>query len=63
MLAHFWETNQDRFPGVDSLLINQDNGPEVNSRRTQYMARLADFAGSSAIRVQLAYYPPYHSAA
>ena len=61
VLEHFWETNKDRFGDVDTLLINQDNGPQVHSRRTQYMSRMVEFADNSAMRLQLAYYPPYHS--
>lgn len=61
VLQHFWENNRQRFPEVDTLLINQDNGPEVNSRRTQYISRMVQFADSSGTRMHLAYYPPYHS--
>lgn len=61
VLTHFWETNRQRFPKVDTLLINQDNGPEVHSRRTQYMARMVEFVDNSALKIHLAYYPPYHS--
>jgi hypothetical protein len=61
VLSHFWQTNSDRFPEVDTLLINQDNGPEVHSRRTQFMARMVDFVDNSGLNVDLAYYPPYHS--
>ena len=31
--------NGENFPKVKTLLINQDNGPENNSRRTQFMKR------------------------
>jgi hypothetical protein len=61
VLEHFWEANRSRFDAVDTLVINQDNGPEVHSRRTQYMARLVGFADTSKLKVRLAYYPPYHS--
>jgi len=43
------------------LVINQDNGPENNSSRTQFMKRLVEFAKTNQLQVQLAYYPPYHS--
>ncbi len=43
------------------MVINQDNGPENNSRRTQFMSRMVDFASESQLALQLAYYPPYHS--
>jgi len=32
----FWEANRHRFPLGQRLVLNQDNGPENNSRRTQY---------------------------
>lgn len=60
-LADFWQQVRDRFPQVTTLLINQDNGPENHSRRTQFMHRLSAFADQFQLTVQLAYYPPYHS--
>ena len=53
--------DRHRFPGVDTLLLNQDNGPELHSRRTQFMARLVEMADTTQTTVRLAYYPPYHS--
>jgi len=50
-----------RFPKVRRLLINQDNGPENSSHRTQYVKRLLGFSRESDIKVDLACYPPYHS--
>lgn len=44
-----------------TLLINQDNGPENNSRRTQFIKRAVDFANENDVTIRLAYYPPYHS--
>lgn len=61
VLSHFWSTNAHRFPGVDTLLLNQDNGPEVHSRRTWYMNRMVQFVDDTGLTVRLAYYPPYHS--
>ena len=42
-LRDFWSQEQSNFPLVTTLLINQDNGPECNSRRTQFMKRISDF--------------------
>lgn len=53
--------NGENFPKVKTLLINQDNGPENNSRRTQFMKRLTEFSDKFQMNIQLAYYPPYHS--
>ena len=57
----FWLTVRNRFPQVRTLLINQDNGPENHSRRTQFMKRITEFADEFQMTIQLAYYPPYHS--
>lgn len=61
VLSHFWQTNKSRFSGISRLLVDQDNGPEVNSRRTQYMSRLVEFVDDNKVSLSLAYYPPYHS--
>lgn len=60
-LHHFWLTQKERFPQVDTLLLNLDNGPENHSRRTQFMKRITDFVDAFLIHVHLAHYPPYHS--
>jgi len=60
-VQNFWDTFGHSFPHVTTLLINLDNGPENNSRRTQFMARLTHLADRTALTIQLAYYPPYHS--
>lgn len=54
-------TIRARFPQVDTLLLNQDNGTENHSRRTQFMNRITEFADEFQMTIQLAYYPPYHS--
>jgi len=60
-LADFWESESHRFPLVKTLVLNQDNGPENHSRRTQFMKRIVEFVQSYKINIRLAYYPPYHS--
>lgn len=60
-LIAFWRYNKWRFPHIKTLLINQDNGPENHSRRTQFMNRITQFADEFQVAVDLAYYPPYHS--
>ena len=57
-LHDFWLTVRERFPQVKSLLINQDNGPENHSRRTQFMNRITEFVDEFQMAVQLAYFPP-----
>jgi hypothetical protein len=56
-----WTLIADQFPLVQTLVINQDNGPECHSRRTQFMNRMTQLADESQLNIQLAYYPPYHS--
>jgi len=60
-LSDFWQTQGHRFPQVRTLALNQDNGPENHSRRTQFMKRITAFADQFRITMELAYYPPYHS--
>src|SRR5881396_3066902 len=60
-LVEWWESVRARFAQITTLVINLDNGPENQSRRTQFMRRMVDFAEQYGLRVRLAYYPPYHS--
>jgi Rhodopirellula transposase DDE domain len=61
VLEDWWRRVWRRFRKVDPLLLNQDNGPENNSRRTQFMKRLIAFGRQYELTRRLAYYPPYHS--
>lgn len=61
ILQDWWQTCRLKMPQIRTLVINQDNGPENNSSRTQFMKRLVEFAQTNQLEVQLAYYPPYHS--
>jgi hypothetical protein len=56
-----WTMIANQFPLVQTLALNQDNGPECHSRRTQFMNRMAQLADEFQLNIQLAYYPPYHS--
>jgi len=60
-LVEWWLTVRERFTHITTLVLNLDNGPENHSHRTQFIARLAQFAAAYGLTVQLAYYPPYHS--
>lgn len=60
-LSDFWQTNKERFLHIDTLVLNIDNGPECHSRRTQFIKRICEFSYQFNLRIQLAYYPPYHS--
>lgn len=59
-LEEIWPEIQEKY-GVNILTINADNGMENSSSRTQFIKRLVEFAGKSSIKINLAYYPPYHS--
>lgn len=61
VLEDFWKNERGRFLNIKTLVINQDNGGENNSRRTQFMKRIVEFAHQYQLNIRLAYYPPYHS--
>jgi Rhodopirellula transposase DDE domain len=61
ILDQWWTGVRGRCPQVRTLLINQDNGPENHSRRTQFMKRMVGFGQTHGLTIRLAYYPPYHS--
>ena len=60
-LEQWWQEVRLRFLSIKTLVINLDNGPECQSRRTQFLKRIVEFASKFGLEVQLAYYPPYHS--
>jgi hypothetical protein len=60
-IADTWAMLAPRFPVVQTLVLNLDNGPENHSRRTQFMKRLTQLADHAHLTLHLAYYPPYHS--
>ncbi len=60
-LAQWWVAVRARFAHITTLVLNLDNGPENHSHRTQFMARLIQFATLYGLTIRLAYYPPYHS--
>ena len=59
-LEHLWPALKEQYD-PHTLVLNLDNGPENNSRRTQFMNRLVAFAFKHSVSISLAYYPPYHS--
>ena len=60
-LESWWDENAHRYPGVEELAINLDNGPAVESHRTQFIRRMVEFSHKTNLRLRLIYYPPYHS--
>ena len=60
-LETWWADNRMTYTGIERLAINLDNGPALNSRRTQFIKRMVLFVQATQLTVQLIYYPPYHS--
>jgi len=60
-LELWWDGNKERHANIRKLVINLDNGPHVNSHRTQFINRMIEFADKTGLKTQLVYYPPYHS--
>jgi len=60
-LHTWWSERQALYADVRRLHIELDNGPEINSSRTQFMKRLVEFADATSLEVELVYFPPYHS--
>ena len=59
-LVQWWTTVRARFAHSTTLVLNLDNGPENHRHRTQFVARLVQFATDSGLTIRLADYPPYH---
>ncbi|VAX41573.1 Mobile element protein [hydrothermal vent metagenome] len=60
-LEEWWKDRSASHQHIRELVINLDNGPELNSHRTQFMKRLVEFSDKNNLRIRLVYYPPYHS--
>lgn len=60
-LEQWWEENKERLSHIGELVINLDNGPHINSHRTQFIKRMTEFADNTGLKIRLVYYPPYHS--
>jgi len=60
-LELWWEERKSSLSHVKQLVINMDNGPECNGRRSQFLYRMTVFADMTGLDIRLIYYPPYHS--
>jgi len=60
-LEQWWEENKRRHSLIKELVINLDNGPHINSRRTQFIKRMTEFVDKTGLILRLIYYPAYHS--
>jgi len=59
-LESLWPTIKSKHD-PHTIVVNLDNGPENNSRRTQFINRMIRFAENNNVDINLTYYPPYHS--
>jgi len=57
-LELWWEENKERHSHIKELVINPDNGPHINSHRTQFIKRMIEFADKTGLKIRLVYYPP-----
>jgi hypothetical protein len=57
----WWQHRRSELGELKKLVINLDNGPECNGRRSQFLLRMTEFADMTGLCVRLVYYPPYHS--
>jgi len=60
-LEWWFHSNKDNFSHINELVINLDNGPSLESHRTQFIKRMIEFKQKTKFAIKLIYYPPYHS--
>ena len=60
-LQLWWNDNKDKYVHIKTIAINLDNGPQVESHRTQFIKRIVEFAEQTGLKIRLIYYPSYHS--
>lgn len=60
-LRAWWGRVSSGCRSIRRLVIYLDNGPNCSGTRTQFLARMVEFADWSGLEVRLVYYPPYHS--
>ena len=61
VIEGWWDRHRGQLAGKRRLLLDLDNGPENQSRRSQFLLRMILLAQRERITVELCYYPPYHS--
>lgn len=60
-LENWWQLRGGVYPEIRTLMIDLDNGPDVASNRSVFIKRLTQFADRVGLKIELVYYPPYHS--
>ncbi|MEO0394401.1 MAG: hypothetical protein AAF243_00260 [Cyanobacteria bacterium P01_A01_bin.137] len=58
LLEQWWNNVKVEFHQIQKWMLNLDNGPENQSRRTQFMFRLVQWVNREHIPLQLAYFLP-----
>ena len=46
---------------IETIVINLDNWPAINSHTTQFIKRMTLLSKKFNLKIRLIYYPPYHS--
>jgi len=59
-LSYWWRYNKRRYSNITMLQIDLDNGPEIESHRTQFVKRIVDWSDKIRLPMELVYYPPCH---
>jgi hypothetical protein len=60
-LEHWWRYRKKNYSDIALLQIDLDNGPELESHRTQFIKRMIEFSDKNKLPIEWVYYPPYHS--
>jgi len=60
-LERWYDLRKNAIAEYQTIEIFLDNGPQISSRRTQFIKRIMEFACRINKRIHLVYYPPYHS--
>ena len=60
-IEHWWRYRKKHYPHITTLQFDLDNGPEIESSRTQFIKRMVEFSDKHQVTIELVYYPPYHS--
>jgi hypothetical protein len=54
----WWRYRKKHYPHITKLMIDLDNGPEIESGRTQFIKRAVEFADKYQKMIELVYYGP-----
>ena len=54
-LLVWWQHRRPELGGIQQIVINLDNGPECNGRRSQFLLRMTEFADMTGLCVRLVY--------